>query len=220
MYFNNYINKKISTAPLAFFRVAFGVLMCLSIIRFWYNGWVEKLYIAPKFFFSFYGFEWIKPIGIYTYLLFIFCGLAAFFVAIGYKYRIAIISFFLSFTYIELMDKTTYLNHYYFVSLVSFLMIFLPANAIFSVDSFKRGIECSKIPKWTVDSIKFMLGIVYFYAGLAKLNSDWLRGQPFRTYLSHSYRKRSVVFYTVDIFQDNSECCFYFFNSPKIPIYL
>ncbi|MFY7670851.1 HTTM domain-containing protein [Tenacibaculum sp. MEBiC06402] len=162
--------------------------MCLSIIRFWYNGWVEKLYITPKLFFSFYGFEWVKPFGIYTYLLFIFCGLSAFFVAIGYKYRIAIISFFLSFTYIELMDKTTYLNHYYFVSLVSFLMIFLPANATFSVDSFKKGIEYSKIPKWTVDSIKFMLGIVYFYAGLAKLNSDWLfRAQPLKIWLPSKY---------------------------------
>ena len=162
--------------------------MCLSIIRIWYNGWIERLYIAPKFFFSFYGFEWVKPFGSLTYLLFVFCGLSAFLVAIGYKYRISIISFFLSFTYIELMDKTTYLNHYYFVSLVSFLMIFLPANATFSVDSFKKGIEYSKISKWTIDSIKFMLGIVYFYAGLAKLNSDWLfRAQPLKIWLPSKY---------------------------------
>ncbi|MCH2032733.1 MAG: HTTM domain-containing protein [Tenacibaculum sp.] len=177
-----------SAAPLAFFRIAFGVLMCLSIVRFWYNGWIEKLYIAPKFFFSFYGFDWVKPLGNYTYLLFIFCGLSALFVAIGYKYRIAIISFFLSFTYIELMDKTTYLNHYYFVSLVSFLMIFLPANATFSVDSKKRGFEYLNIPRWTVDSIKVLLGIVYFYAGLAKLNSDWLfRAQPLKIWLPSKY---------------------------------
>lgn len=177
-----------SAAPLAFFRIAFGVLMCLSIVRFWYNGWIEKLYIAPKFFFSFYGFDWVNPFGNYTYLLFTFCGLSALFVALGYKYRIAIISFFLSFTYIELMDKTTYLNHYYFVSLVSFLMIFLPANATFSVDSKKSGFEYLNIPKWTVDSIKVLLGIVYFYAGLAKLNSDWLfRAQPLKIWLPSKY---------------------------------
>lgn len=162
--------------------------MCLSIVRFWYNGWIEKLYIAPKFFFSFYGFDWVNPFGNYTYLLFTFCGLSALFVALGYKYRIAIISFFLSFTYIELMDKTTYLNHYYFVSLVSFLMIFLPANATFSVDSKKSGFEYLNIPKWTVDSIKVLLGIVYFYAGLAKLNSDWLfRAQPLKIWLPSKY---------------------------------
>ena len=31
-----------------------------------------------------------------------------------------------------------------------------------------------EVPVWTIDSIKLLLCIVYFYAGLAKLNSDWL----------------------------------------------
>src|SRR5690606_6719262 len=116
-------------APLAVFRIGFGVMMLLSIVRFWRNGWIETLYILPKFHFSYYGFAWIKPIGDYTYLIFALCGISAFLIAIGLKYRMAIIMFFLSFTYIELMDKTAYLNHYYFISVLSFLMIFLPANA-------------------------------------------------------------------------------------------
>ena len=170
-----YINKYTETAPLAVFRLLFGLMMFASIVRFWSYGWIDKLYIQPKFFFSYYGFEWVKPIGNYTYIIFIICGLSALFVALGYKYRIAIITFFLSFTYIELMDKTTYLNHYYFISLLSFLMIFLPANATFSVDAYKNDSYNYKyIPRWTIDSVKLLLGIVYFYAGLAKLNSDWL----------------------------------------------
>lgn len=181
-------NKQTDTAPLAVFRLFFGVMMLMSIIRFWANGWIEKLYIAPKFHFSYYGFEWIKPLGSYTYLLFIIAGLAALFVAIGYKYRIAIITFFLSFTYIELMDKTTYLNHYYFTSVLSFLLIFLPAHKYFSVDAFQQKKKYLKIPKWTIDSIKLLLGIVYFYAGLAKLNSDWLfRAQPLKIWLPSKY---------------------------------
>jgi hypothetical protein len=102
--------------------------MTFSIIRFWLKGWIETIYIEPSFHFSYYFFEWIKPIGGYTYLLFFICGVSAFMVAIGYRYKLSIIIFFLSFTYIELMDKTTYLNHYYFISILSFLMIFLPAN--------------------------------------------------------------------------------------------
>ena len=94
------------------------------------------MYIEPSFHFTFYGFEWVKPIEEYTYILFLICGISAFFVAIGYKYYLSIITFFLSFTYIELMDKTTYLNHYYFVSILSFLMIFLPANSSYSMDSY------------------------------------------------------------------------------------
>lgn len=185
----NYLNKYTEASTLAFFRLAFGLMMLLSIIRFISYGWVEKLYITPKFHFTFYGFEWVKPLGNYTYLLFFICGLAAFFVAIGYKYRIAIILFFLSFTYIELLDKTTYLNHYYFISIVSFLLIFLPANATFSVDAHKnQNLAFQKIPQWNIDVLKLMLGIVYCYAGLAKLNSDWLlEAMPLKIWLPGNY---------------------------------
>ncbi|KGO93172.1 HTTM domain-containing protein [Flavobacterium enshiense] len=180
-----YLNKTTETATLAFFRLAFGLMMLGSIIRFVSYGWVEKLYIKPLFHFSYYGFEWVKPLGNFTYLLFFICGLAALMVAIGYKYRIAIIVFFLGFTYIELMDKTTYLNHYYFISLVSFLLIFLPAEAAYSVDAYQNPKKAfQQIPSWTVDVIKLMLGIVYFYAGLAKLNSDWLfEAMPLKIWL-------------------------------------
>lgn len=186
--FKHYIRKRTSVAPLALFRLFFGLLMLMSIIRFWYNGWIDKLYIQPKFFFSYYGFSWVKPLGNYTYLLFIICGLSALLVAVGLKYRLAIITFFLSFTYIELMDKTTYLNHYYFISILSFLLIFLPANAAFSIDSYLKKKEYKTIPQWTIDSIKILLGIVYFYAGLAKLNSDWLfRAMPLKIWLPSKY---------------------------------
>jgi len=144
-------------------------------LRFWYKGWIYQLYIEPKHHFSFYGFEWVKPLGPYTYLLFSIAILSALFICIGLFYRLASIGFFLSFTYIELMDKTTYLNHYYFITLLSFLLIFLPANAYFSVDAWRKPrLNSDKIPSWCTDSIKLMVIILYFYAGLAKLNSDWL----------------------------------------------
>ena len=139
--------------------------MLYSIIRIWTKGWIESLYLEPSFHFSYLGFEWVKPIDNYTYLIFLVCAISSFFVAIGYKYRYSMILLFLSFTYVELMDKTTYLNHYYLVSLISFLMIFLPANASYSLDSFIRNKSFKLIPKWNVDSLKLMICIVYFYAG-------------------------------------------------------
>ncbi|MEM8507655.1 MAG: HTTM domain-containing protein [Bacteroidota bacterium] len=180
-----YLSAKAEAASLAVFRIFFGIMMLWSIIRFWYNGWIESLYLEPKFHFSYYGFEWVKPIGNWTYLLFVICGLAALCIAVGYKYRVAIITFFLSFTYIELMDKTTYLNHYYFISILSFLLIFIPANAYFSVDA-KRDTKkrFQYVPKWNVDALKLLLAMVYVYAGLAKLNSDWLlEALPLRIWL-------------------------------------
>jgi len=185
----SYIKQYTEAAPLAVFRILFGLMMLVSLIRFWSYGWIDKLYIQPQFFFSYYGFEWVKPLGKYTYILFSICALASLCIALGYKYRIAIITFFLSFTYIELMDKTTYLNHYYFISILSFLMIFLPAGSYFSLDAYKNeNRRFQYVPKWTVDSLKLLLGIVYFYAGLAKLNSDWLfRAMPLKIWLPSKF---------------------------------
>ena len=181
---SKYLDKESNPYPLAVYRIGFGLLVMFSIIRFWYNGWIESLYLEPDFHFSFLGFSWVKPLGIYTYFIFIICFISALFVMLGYKYRIAIITLFLSFTYIELMDKTTYLNHYYLVSSLSFLMIFLPCASYFSLDSTNNR----KVPKWTIDSLKLMLLIVYLYAGLAKINSDWLiNAQPLKIWLKTKY---------------------------------
>lgn len=173
---NNYFKKTTKAAPLAVFRIFFGTLMTVSIIRFWYNGWIEKLYLDPDFHFHFYGFDWVQvPPEWLCYLLFVICALSAFSFALGFKYKLSIITFFLSFTYIELMDKTTYLNHYYFVSLVSFILIWLPADHYYSIDAYRSPNKITQfIPKWNVDVIKLMLSTVYIYAGIAKLNSDWL----------------------------------------------
>ena len=185
---NKYFSSYTDAAPLAVFRVLFGVMMVFSILRFWGNGWIEKLYLEPSFHFSYYGFEWVKPLGIYTYLVFAVCGVAALFIALGYRYRLSVLVFFLSFTYIELMDKTTYLNHYYFISVLSFLMLFLPANARFSLDALRRREVFMQVPRWSTDAVKLMLGIVYFYAGLAKVNSDWLfRAMPLKIWLPSKY---------------------------------
>tara|TARA_B100001057_G_scaffold500560_1_gene616323 strand:- start:10367 stop:11725 length:1359 start_codon:yes stop_codon:yes gene_type:complete len=182
------LNKKyVDSVSLAVFRISFGILMLLSMIRFWYNGWIKTLYIDPEFHFSYYGFGWIKVLGDYTYIIFIICSLASILVAVGYKYRYSIIVFFLSFTYIELMDKTTYLNHYYFISSISFLMCFLPLNANYSLDSIFTK-KYYKVPRWTIDSIKLLICIVYFYAGIAKINSDWLlNAMPLSIWLPSKY---------------------------------
>ncbi|QNL23052.1 HTTM domain-containing protein [Hyphobacterium sp. CCMP332] len=185
----SYLQSTTKAAPLAAFRILFGLLMFVSLIRFALNGWIEKLYIEPKFFFHYYGFEFVKPLGNFTYLIFFICAIASLGVALGYKYRLSIIVFFLSFTYIELMDLTTYLNHYYFISIISFVMIFLPANAYFSYDAYKNPRRAFEyVPNWTIDVIKLLLSIVYFYAGLAKLNSDWIiYAMPLSIWLPSAY---------------------------------
>jgi hypothetical protein len=163
-------------------------MMLFSLIRFWSNGWIETLYIDPNFHFKYFGFNWVSDWGSYTYLLFIICGLSTIFITLGLFYRYAIVIFFLSFTYIELIDKTTYLNHYYFISVLALLLLFIPANATFSIDSkIFKNIK-AKVYNYHILSIKGLIFIIYFCAGLAKINSDWLlNAQPLSIWLPSKY---------------------------------
>ena len=93
-----YLKQPVHSASLAFFRIVFGLMLFGGVVRFWMKGWIDKLYIQPKFFFHYYGFEWVQPLGSYTYLLFIICGVSALFFALGLWYRFSSIALFLSFT--------------------------------------------------------------------------------------------------------------------------
>ncbi|MEQ8473026.1 MAG: HTTM domain-containing protein [Marinoscillum sp.] len=187
------VNKKVTIAPLVTFRVLFGLLMLVSVIRFWVNGWIHALYVAPKVYFPF--IEGIQPLS-GTGMYFVFAALALFaaFIAFGLCYRISAISFFLLFTYVELIDKSNYLNHYYFVSLIGFLLIWLPANGDFSLD-VKLGLrkKLDLIPIGFINILKFQVGVLYLFAGIAKINPDWLlRAQPMKMWLSANAYKPVV----------------------------
>ena len=172
------------------FRIVFGLLGVAAVLRFAANGWIDELYIEPAYHFSYYGFAWVKPWpGWGMYLHFALLGLASLGVALGYRYRLSITAFFLIFTYVELIDKTTYLNHYYFVSLVSLVMIFLPLNRSMSLDARRkpRHEASPTIPVAAIWMLRAQVGLVYVFAGIAKLNPDWLfHAQPLSIWLYNS----------------------------------
>ena len=160
--------------------------MCFSAIRFWAKGWIEELYLNVPFQFHYYGFEWVTlPSSSILYTLFIILILSSLGIAFGFFYRSSAIIYFLSFTYIELIDKTLYLNHYYFVSLVALLLIFCPANRALSIDSkINPSIASDTTSIIFPLAIKLQLSCVYFFAGLAKINSAWLiDAMPLRIWL-------------------------------------
>ena len=171
----------------AAFRIIFGVIGLIAVVRFAANGWISDLYIEPAHHFSYYGFGWVQPWpGWGMYLHFALLALASLGVALGYRYRLSIIAFFLLFTYVELIDRTTYLNHYYLVSALSFVMVFLPLHRVASLDA-RRKAECKyapAIPRGVLWLLMAQIGLVYLFAGLAKLNPDWLfHAQPLRIWL-------------------------------------
>ena len=169
-----YLTEPMSIAPLTSFRVLFGGVMLVSVLRFVWNGWVDDLYVKPTFFFKYYGFEWVQPVGeVGMYAVFALMALAALGVALGAYYRVSAVTFFLAWTYVELLDVTNYLNHYYFVSIAAFLLIWVPAHRAFSVDAWRMpGTAVQQVPRWVVGIFRLQMGIVYVFAGIAKLNAD------------------------------------------------
>lgn len=160
--------------------------MLFSTLRFLVNGWVETQYLEPTFHFKYFGFEWVEvaPPAI-LYGIFAVMALSAFLIMIGAFYQISTASFFLTFTYIELLDKTWYLNHYYLVTILSFLLIWVPAHRHFSVDAWRNPkIRRERVPRWVIGIFRLQIGMVYFFAGVAKINPDWLlRALPLKIWL-------------------------------------
>lgn len=161
-------------APLYTLRRLFGALVIFSTLRFIYYGWIDCQILSPIITFPYEEFSFLpRPNHLATTLLFIGMLLGGFSIMTGKLFKIGTTLFFLCFTYIELLDKTYYLNHYYFVSIIAFLLIFTDAHK-----------ERCRIPKLQVNLFKFMIGLVYFLAGLAKLNSDWMiDAQPLSLWL-------------------------------------
>ncbi len=178
--------RQVPITPLVTFRIVFGLLMLLSTVRFWWRGWISSVYVTPGFHFTYTGFEWVQPLGSGgMHFLFFIIAVSALCIAAGLFYRIAAVVFFTGFTYVEMIDVTNYLNHYYFVSLVAFIMIWLPADRDYSLDVWLRPSKRKQwVPAWTIGILRFQMAVVYVFAGLAKLNPDWLlHAQPMRIWL-------------------------------------
>ena len=180
-----YFFQPVDIASLVYFRIAFGALMFWEVC-YYHNRWVQRLWIDPEFHFTYYGFDWIRPWpGSGMYIHFLILGGLAVFIIFGLWYRVSISLFCLGFTYVFLLDQAHYRNHHYLICLISFLMIFAPAHRAFSVDAWHRpSIRSNTVPMWSLGLLIAQVSVVYFYSGLAKINGDWLRGEPIRMFFS------------------------------------
>lgn len=180
------LNQPADILPLVYFRVIFGILMAVEVYRYFNAGWIGRYYIEPDFLFKYFGFDWVQPLpGNGMYLHFFGLGVLAILIIMGLWYRWVMPLFFLGFTYVFLLAQATYLNHFYLICLVSFVLIFLPANRFAAWDVRRKPeLRLDSVPIWTIWLLRFQIAIPYIYGGIAKLNADWLRGEPMRDWLS------------------------------------
>ncbi len=183
-----FLFRQIDIAPLVFFRIAFGVLGFLDVVGVWIHYHLMKDSFNPENLqIKYYGFGWVQTIpDPWLSIVFWIIAFAAIGIALGKWYRISSIIFALGFSYIFFLEKCNYLNHGYLFCVLSYLMIFVPANRAFSLDlKSNPSIYSSVIPNWPIWVLQFLMALVYIYGGFAKINADWLRGLPLRIWLPY-----------------------------------
>ena len=178
-------SQRVDGSSLAVVRIALGLVVVLSAVRTWAYGWTDRLYAAPTHRFTYLWMGWVPqpgPVGIR--LLVATTAAAGLAIALGWRTRLAALVLLVSFGWIEAIDATTYLNHYWFVTLLAALAMVVPFGATWSLDARRRPDRSRRVARGWVWLLRFQVGIVYASAGLAKLQPDWiLRGIPLRFWL-------------------------------------
>jgi vitamin K-dependent gamma-carboxylase len=161
-------------ASVVLFRIALGLIVCASAIRSLASGWVEAWYVQPTFAFKYWGFAWVHALpGPWMHALFVGIAVLGLAYASGAAHRFVAPILTVLFAYVQLIDVTNWLNHYYLVTLLLLLSSFMPLG---------RGV--TQVPAWCTYLLRFQVGVVYFFAGIAKLTTDWLvHAQPLDIWL-------------------------------------
>jgi vitamin K-dependent gamma-carboxylase len=173
---NKFLFKHIDNSSLIVFRILFGALIFLESIGAIVTGWIRRTLVEPEFTFNFIGFDFLQAIqGDWMYAHYIIMGICGIFVMVGYKYRISMLSFTLLWAVTYLMQKSSYNNHYYFLMILSAVMVILPAHKYASIDVKQNpSIKRMSMPNWCRWVFIIQLFILYTYASIAKMYPDWL----------------------------------------------
>jgi vitamin K-dependent gamma-carboxylase len=171
-----FATRRVDAASLVVLRIAVGLLLFVSAARFVARGWVEELLLAPSFHFHYWGFAWVgEPPGWLAYSLFALLAGAALALAAGVYTRLSAGLALLAFAWIELIDLTYYLNHYYFLTCLLATFVLVPP----------RPEADSCVPAWKLTLVRTQVAMVYVFAGLAKLGPEWLlHAQPLDIWLA------------------------------------
>ncbi|HEX5661088.1 MAG TPA: HTTM domain-containing protein, partial [Polyangiales bacterium] len=165
------LSAPVDAASLGAFRALLGVVLLVSIVRALEKDVVAQGFVAPQYFFPYYGLAWLPAPGAAASAIYGVLALLGLGLTLGVYTRLAAALFALGFSYLHFVDVTHYLNHYYLVTLLTGLLALVPIGA--------------SAPRWGLWLFRFQVGVVYFFGGVAKLRHDWLfAAEPLRTWLA------------------------------------
>ena len=138
-------------------------------------------------YFPYEAFEWMPllPPG-WIQGLCVMMGVGGVLMALGLFYRWSVGMTLVCWGYLYVVEctRTYWMSYFYLELLALILMVFMPGAACLSLDAVRRGVRQSEIPFWPIFLLRAQLIISYFFAGWAKLNTDWLfGGVPIKVFL-------------------------------------
>ena len=173
--FEAYLSKPIHPASLGLFRILFGCTMFVQTAYFIATDFVQHHITEPIIHFPYHFLQFVTPLPYpFMDILIWMMLLASVMIAIGFLYRYAVGLFLVTFTYLWLIDKGFFNNHYYLITLLSILLLFVKGNAWGTLGRLIKRKPIHYIPNWQVFILKAQIFIVFFIAGIHKLNPYWL----------------------------------------------
>ena len=170
----NWLGQDIPGYSIGLFRFGFGVLMAWAMIRLQLNGWVADFWQRPSFYFPY--ISWVQPLDWVHIQVWILAAVALL-LAIGWHCRVMALLLALGFTWLELSCKSTYLNHYYLVSILACWLALIPAGSTWSLDALRHQRNqrpLQSVQRWHLVCLQLQISFVWICAGIAKIQSDWL----------------------------------------------
>ncbi len=164
-------SKPVYPEKISLFRILFGLVLFMQVFYFQYSNFIQKDVLDPVLHFSYPYLDFIDvmdPWLMKSIVLILF--LSSLMLIIGFKARFFSFIYLIFFTYLWLIDKGYYNNHYYLISLILLLLCFINSDRSLSILSNNKGMNAA----WEEYILLFQFSIVLLFAGFNKINEWWL----------------------------------------------
>jgi len=172
------LNKPCDPSLLAYLRIGYGLLMMIDIPQERGMASVDSKFDENIQTCRFPYVHSLQPMTadnmtlVYLALFISACG-----IMLGFLYRLSAVIFSTCYWYIFLLDKSVWNNHSYLYGIFSLFFVLVDANRYASIDGLiNKKIRNTQVPQWNYTLIRFQVFIVYFLAGIKKLDMDWQQG--------------------------------------------
>uniref|UniRef100_A0A4W6CEM3 Vitamin K-dependent gamma-carboxylase n=1 Tax=Lates calcarifer TaxID=8187 RepID=A0A4W6CEM3_LATCA len=160
------LNRPTDPASLGIFRCLFGLLMAIDVTQERGLSHLDYKYLDGAPVCRFPLFNFLKPLPLdWMYFVYVVMFLGALGIMLGCFYRLSCLMFISTYWYLTLMD----------------------GNRYWSIDGLRRpSIRNTHVPLWNYTVLRIQIFIVYFIAGIKKLDADWVEGYSM-SYLAHHW---------------------------------